>query len=150
MRRVAPGEDGVVARWPVRRFERETTPEMLFATNSRSPHSAAARRPGPRSQPRQIRGSSGAPTREATGTAAKDHDCTSLGLSAVGYQVLGPDGPVGLVEALRFEYGSEVPFLLVVRGDAQMTLVPAKRVAQMLRESRRLLLSPARAGLDRR
>ena len=74
----------------------------------------------------------------------------ALGSKAVGYQVVGPEGPLGLVEALRFEHGSEVPFLLVVRDDERLTLVPARRVAQILPESRRLLLSPASSGLGRR
>jgi hypothetical protein len=65
------------------------------------------------------------------------------GSKAVGYQVVGSEGPLGLVEALRPEHGSEVPFLLVVRDDERLTLVPARRVAQILPESRRLLLSPA-------
>jgi hypothetical protein len=124
--------------------------EMLIATDSHPFHSAAAPRPGRRSQPRQIRGSSGAPTREATGTDARSHDSTSLGRSIVGYQVAGPEGPLGVVEAVRFEHGSTVPFLLVVRDNERMTLVPTRRVAQMLRESRRLLFSPACAGLGRR
>jgi hypothetical protein len=78
------------------------------------------------------------------------HDSTSSGLSTVGHQVVGPEGPLGLVEALRFEHGSEVPFLFVVRDDERLTLVPARRVAQILPESRRLLLSPASSGLGRR
>jgi hypothetical protein len=131
-------------------LEGEATRKMLIATNFRSPYWAAARRPGLRSQPRQIRGSSGAPTREAAGTDAKTDDGTLSGLSTVGYQVVGPEGPLGLVEALRFEHGSEVPFLLVVRDDEQLTLVSARRVTQILPKSRRLLLSPASSGLGRR
>jgi hypothetical protein len=74
----------------------------------------------------------------------------ALGPRAVGYQVVGPEGPLGLVEALRFEHESEVPFLLVVRDNERMTLVPARRVAQVLPESRRLLLSLTSGGLGRR
>ena len=69
-----------------------------------------------------------------------------LGRSVVGYQVAGPEGPLGVVEAIRFEHGSAVPFLLVVRDDERMSLVPTKRVVQVLRESLCLLLSPASAS----
>jgi hypothetical protein len=145
-----PAKNGLVARWPVRRWTGKLPREMPIATDFRSSYWAAARRPGRRSQPRQIRGSSGARTREAAGTDAKTHDSISSGLSTVGYQVVGAEGPLGRVEALRFEHGSEVPFLLVVRDDERLTLVPARRVAQILPESRRLLLSPASSGLGRR
>jgi hypothetical protein len=122
--------------------EEETIREMSIATDSRFSHSAGARRAGGRS-PLRLRGSSSAPTREPTGTDAKGCDGMSLGRSVVGYQVAGPEGPLGVVEAIRFEHGSAVPFLLVVRDDDRMSLVPTKRVVQMLRESHCLLLSPA-------
>jgi hypothetical protein len=117
----------------------ETTREMSIATDSCFSHSAGARRPGGRSPLRLSGGSSSAPT----GTDAKGCDGMSLGRSVVGYQVAGPEGPLGVVEAIRFEHGSAVPFLLVVRDDERMSLVPTKRVVQMLRESRWLFLSPA-------
>jgi hypothetical protein len=123
-------------------LEEETIREMSIVTDSRFSHSAGARRAGGRS-PLRLRGSSSAPTGEPTGTDAKGCDGMSLGRSVVGYQVAGPDGPLGVVEAIRFEHGSAVPFLLVVRDDDRMSLVPTKRVVQMLRESHCLLLSPA-------
>ena len=123
-------------------LEEETIREMSIATDSRSSHSAGARRAGGRS-PLRLRGSSSGPTREPTRTDAKGCDGMSLGRSVVGYQVAGPEGPLGVVEAIRFEHGSAVPFLLVVRDDERMSLVPTKRVVQMLRESHCLLLSPA-------
>ena len=123
-------------------LEEETIREMSIVTDSRFSHSAGARRAGGRS-PLRLRGSSSAPTGEPTGTDAKGCDGMSLGRSVVGYQVAGPDGPLGVVEAIRFEHGSAVPFLLVVRDDERMSLVPTKRVVQMLRESHCLLLSPA-------
>jgi len=123
-------------------LEEETIREMSIVTDSRFSHSAGARRAGGRS-PLRLRGSSSAPTGEPTGTDAKGCDGMSLGRSVVGYQVAGPDGPLGVVEAIRFEHGSAVPFLLVVRDDNRMSLVPTKRVVQMLRESHCLLLSPA-------
>jgi hypothetical protein len=123
---------------------------MLIATDFPSPHTAAGRRPGRRSQPRQGRGSSGVPKREAATTAAEGPDSASLGRSAVGYEVAGPEGPLGILEAIRFEHGSAVPFLLVVRDDERMTLIPTRRVVQILRESRRLLLSPAGGRVGRR
>ena len=123
-------------------LEEETSREMSIATDSRFSHSAGARRAGGRS-PLRLRGSSSAPTGEPTGTDAKGCDGMSLGRSVVGYQVAGPEGPLGVVEAIRFEHGSAVPFLLVVRDDERMSLVPTKRVVQMLRESHCLLLSPA-------
>ena len=123
-------------------LEEETIREMSIVTDSRFSHSAGARRAGGRS-PLRLRGSSSAPTGEPTGTDAKGCDDMSLGRSVVGYQVAGPDGPLGVVEAIRFEHGSAVPFLLVVRDDNRMSLVPTKRVVQMLRESHCLLLSPA-------
>ena len=115
--------------------------EMPIATDFLSPHRTAARRLGRRSQPRHTRGSSDAPMREAEETDVKRDDSTSLERSAVGYQVVGPEGPLGVVEALRFEHGSDVPFLVVVRDNERMTLVLARRVSQILPESRRLLLS---------
>jgi hypothetical protein len=129
-------------------LEEETTREMSIATDFRFSHSAGARRAGGRSPLRLRRGSSSAPTGEPTGTHAKGCDGMSLGRSVVGYQVGGPEGPLGVVEAIRFEHGSAVPFLLVVRDDDRMSLVPTKRVVKMLRESHFLLLSPAcaRAG----
>jgi len=120
-------------------LDRDTNREMSIATDSRFSHSAGARRPGGRSPLRLSRGTSSAPT----GTDAKGCDDMSLGRSVVGYQVAGPEGPLGVVEAIRFEHGSSVPFLLVVRDTERMALVPTKRVVQRLRESRRLLLSPA-------
>ena len=132
MARVAPGE--------------ETTREMSIATYSRFSLSARARRAGGSSPLRLKRGSSGAPTEEPAGTDAKGCDGMSLGRSVVGYQVAGPEGPLGVVEAIRFEPRSALPFLLVVRDDERMSLVPTKRVAQMLLESHCLLLSPACAG----
>jgi len=123
-------------------LEEETIREMSIVTDSRFSHSAGARRAGGRS-PLRLRGSSSAPTREPTRTDAKGCDGMSLGRSVVGYQVAGPEGPLGVVEAIRFEHGSAVPFLLVVRDDDRMSLVPTRRVVQMLRESHCLLLSPA-------
>ena len=123
-------------------LEEETIREMSIVTDSRFSHSAGARRAGGRS-PLRLRGSSSAPTGEPTGTDAKGCDGMSLGRSVVGYQVAGPEGPLGVVEAIRFEHGSAIPFLLVVRDDERMSLVPTKRVVQMLRESHCLLLSPA-------
>jgi hypothetical protein len=120
-------------------LEEDTTREMSIATDSRFSHSAGARRPSGRSPLRLSRGSSSAPT----GADAKGCDGMSLGRSVVGYQVAGPEGPLGVVEAIRFEPGSAVPFLLVVRDDERMSLVPTKRVVQILRESHCLLLSPA-------
>lgn len=121
----------------------QTTREMSIATYSRFSHSARARRAGGRSPLGLRRGSSSAPTGETTGTDAKGCDGMSLGRNVVGYQVAGPEGPLGVVEAIRFEHGSAVPFLLVVRDDERMSLVPTKRVVQILRESHWLLLSPA-------
>jgi hypothetical protein len=47
---------------------------MPITTDFRSPHSGTARHLGRRSQPPRIRGSSGAPTREAAVTDAEAHD----------------------------------------------------------------------------
>jgi hypothetical protein len=116
---------------------------MSIATYCRFSRSARARRAAGRSSLRLRRGSSSKPTAEPTETDAKGGDGMSLGRSVVGYQVAGPEGPLGVVEAVRFEHGSAVPFLLVVRDDERMSLVPTKRVVQILRESHRLLLSPA-------
>jgi hypothetical protein len=121
----------------------ETTREMSISTHSRLSHSARARRAAGRSLLRLRRGSSSAPTGELTGTDAKGCDGMSLWRGAVGYQVAGREGPLGVVEAIRFEHRSAVPFLLVVRDDERMSLVPTKRVVQIMRESHRLLLSPA-------
>jgi hypothetical protein len=79
--------------------------------------------------------------RESEETDVKRDDSTSLKRSAVGYQVVAPEGLLGVVEALRFEPGSDVAFLVVVRDNERMTLVPARRVSQILTKSRRLLLS---------
>jgi hypothetical protein len=123
----------------------ETTREMSIATDTRFSQSARARRAGGRS-PLRLRGSSSAPTGELPGTDAKGFDGMPLGRSVVGYQVAGPEGPLGVVEAIRFEHGSAVPFLLVVSDDERMSLVPTKRMVQVLRESLCLLLSPACAS----
>ena len=123
----------------------ETTREMSITTDTRFSQSAGARRAGGRS-PLRLRGSSSAPTGEPTRTDAKGCEGMPLGRSVVGYQVAGPEGPLGVVEAIRFEHGSAVPFLLVVRDDERMSLVPTKRVVQVLRESLCLLLSPASAS----
>ena len=123
--------------------EEETTREMSIATDSRFSHSARARPVGGRAHLRLRRGSSSAPTGELTGRDDTGCDGMSLGRSVVGYQVAGPEGPLGVVEAIRFEPGSAVPFLLVIRDDERMSLVPTKRVVQILRESHCLLLSPA-------
>jgi hypothetical protein len=128
----------------------ETTREMSIATDSRFSHSARARRAGGRSPLRLRRGSTSAPPGEPTGTDAKGCDGKSLGRGVVGYQVAGPEGPLGVVEAIRFEPGSAVPFLLVIRDDERMSLVPTKRVVQILRESHCLLLSPRVPELGRR
>lgn len=63
-------------------------------------------------------------------------------LECVGYRVDAPEGHLGVVEEVRFAGRPPRPLVLVVRALDRLYLLPARRIARVLRDEGRVLLWP--------
>jgi hypothetical protein len=62
--------------------------------------------------------------------------------ASVGYRVDAPEGHLGVVEEVRLAGIPPRPLVLVVRALNRRYLLPARRIARVLPDERRLLLWP--------
>jgi hypothetical protein len=60
----------------------------------------------------------------------------------VGYRVDAPEGHLGVVQEVRFAGVPPRPLVLLVRALDRLYLLPARRVARVLPDERRVLLWP--------
>ena len=60
----------------------------------------------------------------------------------VGFEVLGPDGSLGVVEAVQLSAQPPLPLVLVVRSGNVMSLVSARRIRRVVRDESIVIVGP--------
>jgi hypothetical protein len=63
----------------------------------------------------------------------------------VGFEVLGPDGSLGVVEAVQLSGQPPLPLVLVVRSGNVMSLVSARRIRRVIRDESTVIVGPPAA-----